>query len=52
MLQKRMSEFRIAAGPTQVLLPRHLLSAAKQSPSYLGENELPNISRLNRVILK
>lgn len=47
-----MSERRIAAGPTQVLLPRHLLSAAKQSPCYLEENELPDISRLNLVILK
>lgn len=28
------------------------LSAAKQSPCYLEENELPNISRLIRVILK
>lgn len=29
-----------------------LLSPAKQSPCYLGENELPNISRLNRLIPK
>lgn len=28
------------------------LSAAKQSPCYLEENELPNISRLNHLILK
>lgn len=44
-------------GLPQMLLPApavgcFLLFPAKQSPCYLGENELPNISRLNRLIPK